>query len=259
MTDSTQRFSSRVENYVKYRPGYPSAVVDLLAAECGLTPASVIADVGSGTGILTRLLLERGCRVYGVEPNREMREAGERLLAAYPGLVSIPAPAEDTTLPAASIDIVTAGQAFHWFDRSRARAECGRILKPGGWVALIWNARRTSSTPFLRDYEQFLRTFGTDYTAVDHTHIGPNELGGFFGAGGYRTAQFDNQQRFDFEGLRGRLLSSSYTPEPSDPRHAPMLAELERLFATHAVDGMVAIDYDTSVQYGHLTPERENT
>jgi ubiquinone/menaquinone biosynthesis C-methylase UbiE len=234
-------------------------VVELLVAECGLTPAAVVADIGSGTGILTRLLLERGCRVHGVEPNREMREAGDRLLAAYPSFTSVAAAAEETTLPAASIDIVTAGQAFHWFDRPRARAEFGRILKPGGWVALIWNARRTTSTPFLAEYERFLHTYGTDYAAVDHTNIGPEILRAFFGADGYRTAQFDNQQRFDFEGLRGRLLSSSYTPEPSDPRHAPMLAELERLFAAHAVDGLVAIDYDTSVQYGHLTPEREIT
>ena len=252
MLNPTQRFSSRVENYVKYRPAYPAAVLDLLAAECGLSPASVIADVGSGTGILSHLLLERGSRVIGVEPNREMREAGERLLAVYPRFASVAAQAEATTLPEHSVDFVTAGQAFHWFDAPRARTEFERILKPGGWAVLVWNARRTASTAFLRAYEALLLTFGTDYTTVDHANVGEGDIRAFFGPGGYRHASFDNQQVFDFEGLKGRLLSSSYTPDPGDPRHAPMLAELRHIFDAHQVDGKVVFEYDTDVSYGHL-------
>ena len=149
MSDSTRRFSSRVDNYVKYRPSYPPEVVELLAAECGLTPGALVADIGAGTGLLAELFLQNGYRVLGVEPNREMRQAGERLLGDYPHFTSIDGTAEVTTLADKSVDIITAGQAFHWFDREKARAEFARILRPGGWVALVWNERRVDATPFL--------------------------------------------------------------------------------------------------------------
>src|SRR5215469_5965610 len=131
--DSTKRFSNRVENYTKYRPSYPKEeMLVLLSGECGLTSASVIADVGSGTGIMTRIFLENGNQVFAVEPNPEMRHAAEQVLAAYPRFVSVPATAEATTLPAETADFVVAAQAFHWFDRERVRREFVRILKPGG-------------------------------------------------------------------------------------------------------------------------------
>ena len=254
MKDPTQRFSSRVENYVRYRPGYPPAVIDLLRADCGLSEASVIADIGSGTGILSKLFLENGNRVLGIEPNREMREAGERLLRDYARFTSVAASAEDTTLGDCSVDFVTAGQAFHWFDRERARREFVRILTPGGWVVLVWNERRTDSTPFLRAYERLLLRYGTDYTAVNHSWIGPEILNAFFGSGGFRRRTFENRQIFDFEGVRGRLLSSSYAPEAGQPNHEAMLDELQRIFAAHQVDGTVTFEYDTTVQYGQLAP-----
>ncbi len=253
MTDSTQRFSNRVENYIKYRPTYPAAVVDLLEAECGLTAQSVVADLGSGTGLLAELFLRHGNPVYGVEPNREMREAGERLLADYPRFWSIAGTAEATTLAEGSADFVTAGQAFHWFDRARARVECGRILGAEGWVVLIWNDRRVGTTPFLEAYERLLLTHGTDYETVNHTNVDADVLGAFFGPGGYRVATFENRQVFDFEGLKGRLLSSSYAPEAGQPGHAPMLAELRAIFEAHQTGGAVAFDYDTRVYYGHLS------
>ncbi len=164
--DSTQRFSSRVGNYVRYRPAYPSAVLDLLKNECGLTPASVIADIASGTGIFTRMLLENGNRVFGVEPNADMRKAGEEFLRAYPQFTSVAGTAEATTLADHSVDLITAAQAAHWFDREKARREFIRICRPGGWTVLLWNERRTGSTPFLRDYEQLLLEYGTDYQDV---------------------------------------------------------------------------------------------
>ena len=164
----TARFSDRVENYIRYRPGYPPEVLNLLHTECGLQSAHVVADIASGTGIFTRLLLENGNRVFAVEPNAEMREAGERLLRVYGNLTSIAGTAEGTTLPTASADFVTAAQAAHWFDRRRAREEFVRILKPGGWCVLIWNERRTAGTPFLREYEQLLLSYGTDYKDVRH-------------------------------------------------------------------------------------------
>ncbi len=253
MLDPTQRFSTRVENYVKYRPGYPKAILDLLRRECRLTPASVIADIGSGTGISARLFLDNGNRVYGIEPNREMREAGEQLLAQHPRFVSVDAAAEATTLPDALVEFVVAGQAFHWFDPEKARAEFARILKPGGWVVLMWNERRVRDTLFLRNYERLLKTYSTDYAQVDHRRIDAAALGAFFGRGGYRVARFDNQQRFDFEGVRGRLLSSSYAPEPGHPNYEPMLAELRRVFDAHQSHGTVTFVYDANVYWGRLT------
>src|SRR5215475_498875 len=167
-TDSTARFSNRVENYIRYRPGYPQGVLEVLRDECGLTSGSVIADIASGTGIFTRMLLENGNKVFAVEPNREMREAAERLLAAHPNFISIAATAEETTLATQSVDFATAAQAAHWFDLPRARLEFTRVLRPTGFAVLIWNERSTDTTPFLRDYEQLLMTYGTDYQQVRH-------------------------------------------------------------------------------------------
>ncbi len=253
MLAPTQRFSNRVENYVKYRPGYPLAILDLLAAKCGLTAAATVADVGSGTGILTRMLLGAASRVYGVEPNHEMRAAGERLLAGHPNFTSVAGAAEATTLPAGSIQIITAGQAFHWFDRLPARREFQRILQPGGWVVLLWNDRNTTDRPFFRAYEELLLTYGTDYAQVNHKNVDEKLLGEFFGPAGYGEASYPNDQTFDLMGLTGRLLSSSYAPETGDPRHAPMLAALQTLFAAYQTNGTVTFDYDTTVYYGQLS------
>lgn len=252
MTDPTQRFSGRVDNYVRYRPSYPRTVLDLLTSECGLTSASVVADIGSGTGILSRLFLENGNRVFGVEPNKKMRAAGERFLGDHPHFVSVAGTAEATTLDDAGVDIVTAGQAFHWFDVQRTRAEFGRILRPGGWVVVIWNARRRDATPFLAAYERLLREHGTDYEQVEHGRSAAAMVDEFFGSDGYDTETFDNAQTFDLDGLKGRLLSSSYVPGPGEPGSEAMLGEAEELFREHQTDGRVTIEYDTKVYYGRL-------
>lgn len=255
MIDPTRRFSTRVENYVKYRPGYPKAILALLRNECKLTPASVIVDVGSGTGLSAGLFLANGNPVYGVEPNREMREAGEKLLAGSPRFTSVAATAEATTLPAAVADFIIAGQAFHWFDSAKARAEFVRILKPGGWVVLLWNERRVRDTLFMRNYERLLKTYSPDYAQVDHRRVDNAALSAFFGARGFRYAQFKNRQTFDFAGVQGRLLSSSYAPEADHPNHEPMLAELRRIFDAYQRQGVVSFNYDTQVYYGRLTQE----
>ena len=250
--DPTGRFSTRVADYVRYRPGYPPAVLRLLEAECGLTPESVVADVGSGTGILTELFLRNGNRVYGVEPNREMREAGERLLASYANFVSLDGRAEETTLDDASVDFVTAGQAFHWFDPPRARREFMRILRPGGRVVLVWNDRRTAGTPFLEDYERLLVEYGTDYKAVSGKYAEESMIAALYGPSEIRTKTFDNEQVFDLDGLRGRLASSSYAPQPGHADFDPMMRELEALFRRHERAGRVVVAYDTKVFYGRL-------
>jgi SAM-dependent methyltransferase len=250
--DPTARFSTRVADYVKYRPGYPPAVLRLLERECGLAPDSVVADVGSGTGLLSELFLKNGNRVYGVEPNREMREAGERLLASYPDFVSVDGRAEATTLDDGSVDFVTAGQAFHWFDPPRARVEFSRILREGGWVVLVWNDRRTAGAPFLEEYERLLLEYGTDYKEVSVKYAEESMLAALYGPSEMRAKTFANQQVFDFDGLRGRLTSSSYAPQPGHPNFDPMMRELEALFRRHQRDGRVTVDYDTKVFYGQL-------
>jgi SAM-dependent methyltransferase len=253
--DSTQRFSSRVDNYVRYRPSYPPAVLDTLRTACGLTPSAVIADIGSGTGLLSELFLRNGNQVFGVEPNREMRAAAERLLHGFPNFTSIDGSAEATTLPAASVDFVTAGQAFHWFDHQRARPEFVRILRPDGWVMLVWNYRRIDATPFMREYEELIGRFSIDYSEVTHhrPEFDERNVKAFFGASGYQVAVHPNPQMLDYDGLRGRLLSSSYTPEAGHPNHEPMLAALRTLFETYQVGGHVSFDYDTKVYFGRLS------
>lgn len=251
--DPTGRFSNRVEDYIRYRPNYPRALVTLLEDECGMTDASVIADVGSGTGILSELFLRNGNRVYGVEPNREMREAGERLLSAYENFVSVEGRAEGTTLEDASVDFVTAGQAFHWFDPAAARREFVRVLKDGGWAVLVWNSRRTEGTPLLAEYERLLLEYGTDYKEVSSKWAEAESIAALFGPSKFRETMFDNEQVVDFDGLKGRLTSASYAPVPGHPNHEPMMRELAAIFERHQRDGRVRIVYDTKVFYGRLT------
>ncbi len=252
--DPRQRFTDRVDNYVRWRPRYPSSLVELVRRRCGLLPEHVVADVGSGTGFLSEPFLQNGNRVFGVEPNAAMREAAERLLASFPAFESVAGSAEATGLPEGSIDLVAAGQAFHWFDPPAARREFQRILKPGGWVALVWNDRRTEATAFLRGYEELLQRFGTDYGSVSQKNVTPSTLRAFYGTGGYEEERLENAQRFDLEGLEGRLLSSSYAPGPGHPDHLPMLRALRGLFEAHAEEGKVVFVYDTRVLMGHLSP-----
>lgn len=253
MADSVNRFNARVENYAKFRPTYPNLILDLLATECGLTESSIVADVGSGTGIFSELLLRNGNSVFGVEPNAQMRSSAENLLSQYRLFRSIDGSAEATTLDSDTFDFVTAAQSFHWFDRTRARAEFARILKPNGWVVLIWNERRLDSTPFLRAYEQLLLQYGTDYQNIRHENVS-GEIADFFSLQGFRYKSFENIQTFNFEGLMGRVLSSSYTPEPGDPAFEPMIASLRDVFDEHKQHGTVAFEYDSKSYYGQLKP-----
>jgi len=246
--DPTQRFSGRADDYARHRPGYPPDLLCAIAREAALSESSAVADIGSGTGISTELLLGRGCTVFAVEPNEEMRARAERRLAARAGFVSVRGSAERTTLPDASVDLVAAGQAFHWFDRERARQEFRRILRPPGWVALFWNSRR-ADTPFLAAYEALLQRFAVDYREVNHERVGSAEIAAFLG-GPPLERSFPNEQALDWDGLRGRLLSSSYAPPAGHPDHAPMLVELRRAFDAHAEGGRVRMLYDTRLYLG---------
>lgn len=244
--DPTQRFSSRVADYVRCRPSYPTDIVNLLARECGLTPNSRIADIGSGTGLLARLFLDFGCEVVGIEPNSGMRQAGERMLADQTRFLSIDGRAESTTLPACSVDVVTAAQAFHWFEPEQTRAEFLRILRPPNWVVLVWN-ERLRAPGFMTAYEDLVARFGPE-----REYVAAQELTQFFGAAGWRMEKLPNQQLFDLDGLRGRFLSSSYAPLPATPGYVSAMEELERIFAEREAEGVVTMLYRTEVYFGKL-------
>jgi len=249
--DPTTRFTNRVENYVKYRPSYPAAIITLLESECGLTRDTTVADVGSGPGFMSELFLKLENKVFGIEPNAEMRAAGERLLAKYPSFVSVNATAEATTLPNESIDLIVAGQAFHWFQLEPTKVEFKRILRPGGWVVLVWNGFRVETSPVVRGYHELLVQYGTDYKEVSR-EIETCDIEEFFSPREYRQARFPFKQVFDFEGLKGRLLSASYAPQPSDPRYEEMIDNLREVFAANQKHGKVDFDYETEVYYGRL-------
>ncbi|MGK7910480.1 MAG: class I SAM-dependent methyltransferase [Synechococcus sp.] len=248
--DPTLRFSDRVEHYIRYRPKYPTTVLDILHQTVNLTSTSTIADIGSGTGISTQLFLNNGNPVFGVEPNPHMRQAAETSLKQYPNFHSIDGTAESTTLGARSVDYVIAAQAFHWFNRTAARYEFSRILRPNGWVVLMWNSRRTDTTPFLSAYETLLQRFGTDYQQVQHKTIDREELRSFFADGTLQKHVLHNEQRLNYAGLKGRLLSTSYTPNESHPNYQPMLQELSRIFQRNSQSGRVRLEYDTQLYVG---------
>ena len=251
LRDSMERFSDRVDDYVRFRPGYPPALVDLLTKACGLGPDAVVADVGSGTGILTALLLDSGARVIGVEPNLAMRSVAERAFAGNERFTSIDGSAEATTRVAGSVHLITAAQAFHWFDPPRTRTEFARILRPSGVVVLVWNQRKDSA--FNRDYEEMLERYAAEYAHVrESDRAAEPRIRAFFAPGSPAVARFDNEQRFDEAGLRGRLASSSYAPRPGDPYHEPIMRRLGEIFAVHAHEGHVTFAYETVVWYGRL-------
>ena len=269
MEKKAYRFSQRVDNYIRYRPRYPPAVLDLLRTECGLTGSHVIADVGSGTGILSELFLENGNSVFGVEPDPEMRAGAEHYLRGFPTFISVPATAEATTLPNHCVDFVTAGQAFHWFDTAQARKEFRRILRPGGWVVLVWNVQRPSGTPFLNALQTFWET--ETFWKHPYRHSGQQMervqayrlnadltreklLVPFFAPAAFAEASFENPLVCTFRQLKGRILSNGPALEPNDANYETMLAALAKIFQAHQKDGTVTIEHDTRVFYGRLPP-----
>ena len=252
MLKTAERFSTRIAHYIKYRPGYPLEIIDELTRECQLTPSSIVADIGSGTGKSAAPFLHNGNVVFGVEPNSGMRKAAEEIFRDLPGFKSVEGNAESTALADDRIDFVVAAQAFHWFDQALFRVEAKRILKPHGWVVLFWNGRKLQSTPFLEEYEKMMVEFGTDYQEVRHENV-ERQVPDFFKPDSFTSRIFPNQQIFDLDGLEGRVRSSSYTPEPDHPNFQPMMARIGELFAKYQQNGSVVFEYDTRVFYGHLS------
>jgi SAM-dependent methyltransferase len=270
MSNSTTRFSDRVEDYVKYRPHYPEVILSYLRDLYAFGPGWVVADIGAGTGISTELFLRFGNKVFAVEPNREMRLKAEELLAAYPDFVSVDGTAEATGLGDSSVDLIVAGQAFHWFDPVGTRREFVRIARqgavveaaarpgavvegaarPGAVVALIWNERLILSA-FEREYEDLILEFAGDYKTINHKNITDKQIGDFFRPQTFQLQVFENEQRFDFDGLKGRLLSSSYIPKEG-PGYDAMMEALAALYKRHATGGQVRVGYETKVYTGVL-------
>ena len=253
MTSSlaTERFSDRVANYVKFRPTYPKQLVNFMATDLGLKKESIIADIGSGTGISTALFLANENVVYGVEPNENMREAAEEAFKGNTLFHSVNGTSEKTGLSENSIDFVIAAQAFHWFQTQPTRIEFRRILKKSGYVCLIWNDRRSAGSEFAQKYEGLVKTFGTDYEKVKHTNIDEKRLTEFLGKFG--QAEFNNHQDLDFEGVLGRMASSSYLPNEGQPGFEQMRSALQELFNEQQKGGKVRIDYDTKIFYSQLS------
>lgn len=248
--DPTKRFGDRVDDYVRHRPGYPPALVAHLRAGGWLPPRAVVADIGAGTGISSAMFLDADCIVHAVEPNAPMRAAAQAQFGTRAGFHAVDGRAEATTLADASVDLVAAAQAFHWFDADAVRGEWRRILRAGGVAAVFWNSRRLDGSAFLEGYEHLLRTFGIDYGEVAERHQDDDAMRRWFGAGLLDFAEFQNTQSFDFDALRGRLQSSSYAPRPEHPQHEAMLAALRELFDATARDGRVDLVYRTRLFVG---------
>ncbi|MEK7487009.1 MAG: class I SAM-dependent methyltransferase [Planctomycetota bacterium] len=250
--DPTRRFSNRVENYLQYRPRYPQEILPFLAKEIHFSPEALVADIGSGTGFLTELLLQYGNSVFAVEPNLEMRSAAEKLLQEDPHFHSINGSAESTTLADHKIDFIFAAQAFHWFDWTHAKKEFQRILKPNGWVVLIWNDRNQQQSPLMQAYDQLLYRYGVDYEKVQQRYADKKVLESFFEPSGFRYTSFPYFQTFDYQGFQGRLLSSSYAPLEG-PNYEKMIQGLHSIFEQFQVNQQIRFDYQTQVYYGSIS------
>lgn len=248
----TERFTQTAQNYIKYRPHYPKEVLQVLIDECHLTSHNIIADVGSGTGILSKLFLENGNTVFGVEPNLAMREAAETYLKKYANFYSVNGTAEMTTLKNHSVDIITVGTAFHWFDIEKTKIEFKRILKSPGWVLLVWNVRDIDQSDLLMDYENLILKYGVDYRESNAKKFDKIAVQEFFSPYEMKIQFFENFQQFDWEGFKGRLLSTSYSLRPGDNHYQKMLKELHNIFDKHQKNGIVNFLYKTKLYYGQL-------
>lgn len=251
---STERFSTRVEAYREHRPRYPGEIVEVLRRECGLTAETVIADVAAGTGLLAEIFLANGNPVIAVEPNAPMRAACRELEGEYPLLNCVDGTAESTGLAAHSVDMVTVGQAMHWFDLKAARVEFARVLRLGGWCVVVYNHRKMRGDAFHEGYERILVEFGKDYGTVQSSHLTEERLAEFFSPAEMRCATLPNAQELTLEGLRGRVFSSSYMPQEGSAKYPAMMEAVDALFARHAQGGVVKMEYECAACWGMLSP-----
>jgi Methyltransferase domain len=247
--DATERFSDRVENYAKFRPDYPDALIRFMQQR--LPGTAVIADVGSGTGILSNQLLGAGYTVFGVEPNEPMRREAERRVGSQPRFQSVAGTAEATTLSPGSVDAVTCGQSFHWFDRKRSRDEFGRILRAPGLVWLIWNERTCQDS--MEEYDRILQESAPEYSRVGQRNITDSDIADFFAPDPAELFYFPHAQRLDREAFLGRVLSSSYVPNVGQPGHETVVKKMGAFFERHARSGWIDFPYQTRLYLAQLS------
>lgn len=252
MQRTTELFTPTVTDYVKYRPSYPKEVLKTLIDECHLTKNSVIADVGSGTGLLSKLFLDYGSQVYGVEPNEAMRKAAEIYLISNPNFKSINGTAEETSLKNDTIDLITVGTAFHWFDPDKTKAEFKRILKSRGFVLLVWNVRNIEQSDFLKDYEKIILEYCPSYSRSNPDNFDITVVERFFSPHKMKECSFPNTQQFDWDGIKGRLASTSYSLRPGDTNYDEMVEKLKSIYEKHQKNNYIEYLYDTKMYFGHL-------
>ena len=252
MMKPTERFSTRVDAYREHRPRYPREIVDVLRRDCELASEAVVVDVAAGTGLLAEIFLENGNPVIAVEPNAAMRSVCEELRAAFPKLACVDSTAEATGLADASVDMITVGQAMHWFDLDTTRREFARILRPAGRCVVVYNHRKTGGDAFHEGYERILVEFGRDYGAVQSSHMTEDRLADFFAPAAMRCTTLPNHQDLTLEGLRGRVLSSSYMPQQGDENYPAMINSVDALFAQHACNGVIRMEYQCALCSGQI-------
>lgn len=250
--DSIKRFSYRAENYDRYRPNYPSALIGFLQTHVSLNPTHVIADIAAGTGIFTEQIADWGNTIYVVEPNMYMRHIALQRLSAHKSCIFMDGTAEATGLPDQSVDLIVSAQAFHWFDLVKTKKEFSRIGRAGIYVAVIWNLRNTDSA-FEAGYEAFIRAYAEDYLNVSQRKMNTAEVLSFFAPNDPEYRIFEHVDYLTFEQLRGRTLSYSYMPDETSDTLPDVLASLTALFDTHQQDGKVRLSYKTRLFVGRLS------
>lgn len=246
-----ERFEGRAEDYSKNRPGYPRELLRTLKNEFGFSRSDVVADVGSGTGILSELFLENGNVVYCVEPNKDMRRVAEERLERYiPRFVSVDGRAESTTLKDRSIDLITVGQALHWFDPDRTRAEFARTIRKRGHVAVVYNYRRRRGAVG-QAYAALVNRYEKDKASVPYARDAYVKK--FLGNGDFRKFVMPNSQSLDLEGMLGRLASSSYMPRRGSREWTDVEEDASKMIREHGDKGTLVLRYDTTMYVGRIS------
>jgi ubiquinone/menaquinone biosynthesis C-methylase UbiE len=256
MSEHTERFTGRVEDYEKYRTRYPSAVIDMVVENCGLRREHLVADVGAGTGMLAELFLQHGNAVVAVEPNDDMRSVCEKLATAWPGLTVKNGTAEATGLEDASVDFIAVGRAFHWFDMEQTKREFQRILRPEGWIVLASNGRVRDDSPVSQTYERMLREHGTDYAANRERYEIASKVDKCFEGGELFRKEIAGEQRLTLDELIGQTQSLSVTPEVGHPKYDGMQRGLKVFFAQWEKGGLVTMQTVCRVACGRFASIR---
>lgn len=236
------KFDGMGKIYAKFRPTYPHTFIEYICSNVGINHESIIADIGSGTGILTRQMLEIAKKIFAVEPNNDMRAVAENDLSNYKNFVSVNGTAENTALEKSSVDFITVAQAFHWFDRAKFKAECTRILKPEGKIILVWNSRDFNAKS-VKDSDIINRKYCPDFKGFSGGIRGAEYENGFedFFTGKYEIKNFQNDFFYDLDGFIGRTLSASYALKEDDEKYPAYINELTECFNKHAIDGKMII------------------